>query len=61
MQRGHEVIAMPRLEVSPQAAATVSAASFLLSPGRKLTQAETLDRIISEWRELKAAAMMARS
>ena len=52
---------MPRLEVSPQAAATVSAASFLLSPGRKLTQAETLDRIISEWRELKAAAMMARS
>jgi hypothetical protein len=52
---------MPRLVASPQAAATVSAAAFLLEPGRKLSQAETLDRILDEWRRLKAGALMARS
>ena len=52
---------MPRLVASPQAAATVAGAAFLLEPGRKLSQAETLDRIISEWREMKADSMTARA
>lgn len=52
---------MPRLVASPQAAATVASACFLLEPGRKLSQAETLDKILDEWQKLKAESMKARS
>ena len=52
---------MPRLVASPQAAATVAGASFLLEPGRKLSQADTLDKILDEWRRLKADSMTARA
>jgi len=52
---------MPRIAASTEAAAIVAGAAFLLQPGKKLSQAEALDRIISEWRELKADSMTARA
>ena len=52
---------MPRLVASPQAAAIVASAGFLLEPGRKLSQADTLDKILDEWRRLKADSMTARA
>ena len=52
---------MPRIAASPEAAAIVAGAAFLLQPGKKLSQVEVLDKILTEWRELKADVMTARA
>lgn len=57
MRRGR----MPRINISPTAAAEIASLSYLIEPGTVLTRAEVVDRILHEWRQAKRAELAKRA
>jgi hypothetical protein len=52
---------MPRINISPTAAAEIASLSYLIEPGTVLTRAEVVDRILHEWRQAKRAELAKRA
>jgi len=49
---------MPRIDISPEDAAEIARLCWLLEPGKKLTQAEVVHRVLKEWRAAKLAEVV---
>jgi hypothetical protein len=46
---------MPRIDITPEDAAEIAGLCYLLEPGKKLTQAEAVSKILTEWRAARLA------